>query len=129
MKTVTLFKPEDFQGFSQFSKETQEGLQSYLESLNEILNDMDYWDWKPLITSIVKPLWHSLNLNPDSIEENFYIFKFAVLDTLYENNGETLIKEIHNLLDEGDGEDIPSIIRITSYEGIYFITVTKHFTI
>lgn len=127
MKTVTLFKPEDFQGFSQFSKETQEGLQSYLESLNEILNDMDYWDWKPLITSIVKPLWHSLNLNPDSIEENFYIFKFAVPDYLY--RGDIIFKEIHNLLDDGDGEDIPAKIRITSSEEIHLITVTKYFTI
>ena len=124
--STTFFKTSDFKGLSQYPEDVQASIISYLDSLNEVLNNIDYWDWKPIFPTVVKPLYYSLNQ-----EKNFYTLKFAVPDYLYNNlrRGDIIFKEIHNLLDEGDGEDIPAKIRITSYEDIYLITVTKYFTI
>ena len=124
--STTFFKTSDFQGLSQYTEDVQASIISYLDSLNEVLNNIDYWDWKPIFPTIVKPLYYSLNQ-----EKNFYTLKFAVPDYLYNNlrRADIIFKEIHNLLDEGDGEDIPAKIRITSYEDIYLIKVTKYFTI
>lgn len=122
MNGTTFFKTSDFKGLSQYPEDIQAGIISYLDSLNEVLNNIDYWDWKPIFPTVVKPLYYSLNQ-----EENFYTLKFAVPDYLY--RGDIIFKEIHNLLDEGDGEDIPAKIRITSSEEIHLITVTKYFTI
>lgn len=123
MNGTTFFKTSDFKGLSQYPEDVQAGIISYLDSLNEVLNNMDYWDWKPIFPIVVKPLYYSLNQ-----EENFYTLKFAVPDYLYRRDN-IIFREIHNLLDDGDGEDIPAKIRLTSYEGIFFITVTKYFTI
>ena len=123
MNSTTFFKTSDFKGLSQYPEDVQAGIISYLDSLNEVLNNIDYWDWKPIFPTVVKPLYYSLNQ-----EEKYYTFKFAVPDYLYQG-GDIILKEIHNLLDEGDGEDIPAKIRVTSYEGIFFLTVTKYFTI
>lgn len=124
MNSTTFFKTSDFKGFSQYPEDIQAGIISYLDSLNEVLNNIDYWgwDWKPIFSTVVKPLFYSLDT-----EKNFYTFKFAVPDYLY--LGDIISMEIHNLFGEGDGEDIPAKIRVTSYEGIYLITVTKYFTI
>lgn len=122
MNSTTFFKTSDFKGLSQYPEDIQAGIISYLDSLNEVLNNIDYWDWKPIFPTVVKPLFYSLDT-----EKNFYTLKFAVPDYLYK--GDIIFKEIHNILDEGDGEDIPAKIRVTSYEGIFFLTVTKYFTI
>lgn len=122
MNGTTFFKTSDFKGLSQYPEDVQAGIISYLDSLNEVLNNIDYWDWKPIFPTVVKPLYYSLNQ-----EENFYTLKFAVPDYLY--RGDIIFKEIHNLLDDGDGEDILAKIRITSSEEIHLITVTKYFTI
>ena len=124
MNSTTFFKTSDFKGFSQYPEDIQAGIISYLDSLNEVLNNIDYWGWdfKPIFPTLVKPLFYSLDT-----EKNFYTLKFAVPDYLY--LGDLIFMEIHNLFDEGDGEDIPAKIRVTSYEGIYLITVTKYFTI
>lgn len=125
MNGITFFKTSDFKGLSQYPEDIQAGIISYLDSLNEVLNNIDYWDWKPIFPTVVKPLFYSLDT-----EKNFYTLKFAVPDYLYNNlRGDIIFKEIHNLLDEGDGEDIPAKIQITSHEGIFFLTVTKYFTI
>ena len=125
MNSTTFFKTSDFKGLSQYPEDIQAGIISYLDSLNEVLTNIDYWDWKPIFPTVVKPLFYSIDT-----EKNFYTLKFAVPDYLYNNlRGDIIFKEIHNLLDEGDGEDIPAKIRINSYEGIYLITVTKYFTI
>lgn len=124
--STTFFKTSDFKGLSQYPEDVQAGIISYLDSLNEVLNNIDYWDWKPIFPTIVKPLYYSLNQ-----EKKYYTLKFAVPDYLYNNlrRGDIILKEIHNLLDEGDGEDIPAKIRITSYEDMYLIKVTKYFKI
>ena len=124
--STTFFKTSDFKGLSQYTEDVQASIISYLDSLNEVLNNIDYWDWKPIFPTMVKPLYYSLNQ-----ENNFYTLKFAVPDYLYNNllRGDIIFKEIRNLLDDGDGEDIPAKIRITSYEDIYLIKVTKYFTI
>lgn len=124
MNGTTFFKTSDFKGLSQYPEDIQAGIISYLDSLNEVLNNIDYWDWKLIFPIVVKPLYYSLNQ-----EEKYYTFKFAVPDYLYQNCGSILQKEISNILDDGDGEDIPAKIRISSYEGIFFLTVTKYFTI
>ena len=125
MNGTTFFKTSDFKGLSQYPEDIQAGIISYLDSLNEVLNNIDYWDWKPIFPTVVKPLFYSLDT-----EKNFYTFKFAVPDYLYSNlRGGIIFKEIYNLFDDGDGEDIPAKIRITSYEDIYLITVIKYFTI
>lgn len=122
MNSTTFFKTSDFKGLSQYPEDVQAGIISYLDSLNEVLNNIDYWDWKPIFPTVVKPLYYSLNQ-----EEKYYTLKFAVPDYLYQNYGNILQKEISNILDEGDGEDIPAKIRITS--GIFLLTATKYFTI
>lgn len=122
MNGTTFFKTSDFKGLSQYPEDIQAGIISDLDYLNEVLNNIDYWDWKPIFPTVVKPLYYSLNQ-----EENFYTLKFAVPDYLY--RGDIIFKEIHNLLDDGDGEDIPAKIRITSSEEIHLITVTKYFKI
>ena len=136
MNGTTFFKTSDFKGLSQYPEDIQAGIISYLDSLNEVLNNIDYWDWKPIFPTVLKPLFYSLDT-----EKNFYTLKFAVVPDYFSNNLQVniifkeihnllvIFKEIHNLLDEGDGEDIPAKIRINSYEGIYLITVTKYFTI
>ena len=124
--STTFFKTSDFKGLSQYTEDVQASIISYLDSLNEVLNNIDYWDWKPIFPTIVKPLYYSLNQ-----EKNFYTLKFAVPDYLYNNllRGDIIFKEIRNLLDEGDGSDMPAQIRITCHEDVYIITVTKFMTI
>ena len=128
--STTFFKTSDFKGLSQYPEDVQASIISYLDSLNEVLNNIDYWDWKPIFPTMVKPLYYSLNQ-----EKNFYTLKFALPGYLYNNlrratgRVDIISKEIHNLLDEGDGEDIPAKIRITFYDETYLITVTKYFTI
>ena len=124
MNGTTFFKTSDFKGLSQYPEDIQAGIISYLDSLNEVLNNIDYWDWKPIFPTVVKPLFYSLDT-----EKNFYTLKFAVPDYLYQNCGNILQKEISNILDDGDGEDIPAKIRTNSYDGMALITVTKYFTI
>lgn len=126
MNGTTFFKTSDFKGLSQYPEDIQAGIISYLDSLNEVLNNTDYWDWKPIFPTVVKPLYYSLN-QEKYYTLKFYTFKFAVPDYLYRRD--IIFEEIHNLLDDGDGEDIPAKIRITSYEGICIITATKYFTI
>ena len=124
MNGTTFFKTSDFKGLYQYPEDIQAGIISYLDSLNEVLNNIDYWDWFPIFPMVVKPLFYSLDT-----EKKFYTLKFAVPDYLYHNCGNILQKEISNILDDGDGEDIPAKILVTSYEGIFFLTVTKYFTI
>lgn len=124
MNGITFFKTSDFKGLSQYPEDIQAGIISYLDSLNEVLNNIDYWDWKPIFPTVLKPLFYSLDT-----EKNFYTFKFAVLGIYNNLRRDIIFKEIHNLLDDGDGEDIPAKIRTNSYDGMALITVTKYFTI
>lgn len=92
MNSTTFFKTSDFKRLSQYPEDVQAGIISYLDSLNEVLNNIDYWDWKPIFPTVVKPLYYSLNQ-----EENFYTLKFAVPDYLYRGEtAKTIKKELKN---------------------------------
>lgn len=92
MNSTTFFKTSDFKRLSQYPEDVQAGIISYLDSLNEVLNNIDYWDWKPIFPTVVKPLYYSLNQ-----EENFYTLKLAVPDYLYRGEtAKTIKKELKN---------------------------------
>lgn len=67
MNGTTFFKTSDFKGLSKYPEDVQAGIISYLDSLNGVLNNIDYWDWKPIFPTVVKPLYYSLNQGQNPI--------------------------------------------------------------
>lgn len=133
MKTtkVTLFKPEDFLLFKDMEENIQKGLKEYLDSLNEILNDEDYWDWKPLLVKLIngngiRPLWHFLrDLTEDS---GTYIFEFVIPNFI---DKKAITKEFKNILNSGEIDDQDAIIAIQEFgtPSNLLISITKYFNI
>lgn len=131
---VILFKIEDF---NTSIKNSNEDPREYLHKLNEILNEEDYWDWKPVLLKLVnedeiKPLWHSINSTGNSKE---YTFEFVISKLLDKKDKEVITKEFENLFDTGDEDiDEKAIIVIRSFfRGFGFseysvITIRKIFT-
>ena len=131
MNKVTLFKIEDFN--NSIKNYPKEGIQEYLNKLNEILNEEDYWDWKPVLLELINgneiiPLWHSINSTGNSKE---YTFEFGIPKLLLDKKDkEVITKEFENIFNTGDEDDSKAVIVIRNFLSFFesSVTIRKSFT-